>query len=214
MKKIIFVLAALLLLCSVDALAITLTDASPDDSFIRSLGRDIAADRAYLKDTAEQFSDRVVVREMPYLDCGAIDRLCHSLSTPPTLTELDSGKLSLTFSRLGPSDYQSYLKRFKVLGGFCGYSMEFEPIGYYSIYRSLSLIGGYLHYTAAYPDPADALWYGFTQIEDLTREVIRGEERESLLEKGRQMAQRMDQDTTFKIFLLKDGEIDSMYERQ
>jgi len=108
--------------------------------------------------------------------------------------------------------YKKHLNTFKVFGGFCGYTAEFEPIAYYKVYRDIMLVGGYVKYTKNYQNPDDAYWQYICSLEDLTKEVVPYETRIRMLEKVRALSLFMDNDKSFKIFILKDGQIDSMWE--
>lgn len=212
MKKYIILF---LCLCSftTNVHAFELTQIKPESSYIEKIGADVEADKAYIRGVAESYKNRFVVTEEQYLDISSIDDFYVKLSTPLSLTEIDNGKAELDTSRIGSKDYQKQMNFFKICGGLAGYCAEFEPIAYFSIYRNISLVGGYVQYHKAFENADDAYWQYICSLETLTKEVIPYETRLILLDKVRNLSAFMDSDRSFKIFILKDGKIDSMWER-
>mgnify|MGYP007002413529 CR=1 FL=1 len=102
---------------------------------------------------------------------------------------------------------------FKICGGLAGYCAEFEPIAYFSIYRNIALVGGYVQYHKVFENADDAYWQYVCGLEALTKEVVPYDTRLILLDKIRNLSVFMDSDRSFKIFILKDGKIDSMWEK-
>jgi len=202
------------MLFTTNVCAFDIVDVKPDDSFVNSLGRDVNADLDYIKSNANLYSNRYVVREEKYIDTTAIDELYKNLSAPLTLEQIDSGQTGLDLSRIGTKEYQNNLKKFKILGGLSGYKCEFEPIAFFSIYRDVSLIGGYVKYEKAHTDPYEAYWQYVCNIEDMTKEVVPYPTRMKLVDEIKKLSQFIDGDKTFKIFLLKGNKIDSMFERR
>ena len=207
-----FILVICFCLLSANVSAFELTDASPDNSFVESLGRDVGADREYLKRLATSYSDRFVVTELQTADISCIDSFYSNLSEPLTISEIDAGRTEIFLDMVWNEKYKKHLNTFKVFGGFCGYTAEFEPIAYYKVYRDIMLVGGYVKYTKNYQNPDDAYWQYICSLEDLTKEVVPYETRIRMLEKVRSLSLFMDNDKSFKIFILKDGQIDSMWE--
>lgn len=211
MKK-CFILVICFCLLSANVSAFELTDASPDNSFVESLERDVAADKEYLKRLAESYSDRFVVTEMQTADISSIDSFYAKISAPLTVSEIDTGNTEISLDKVWDARYKNHLNTFKVLGGLCGYTAEFEPIAYYKVYRDITLVGGYVRYGKTYQNPDDAYWQYICSLEALTKEVVPYETRLKLLDKVRMLSSFMDSDKSFKIFILKDGQIDSMWE--
>lgn len=209
-KRVIFMLCFLMLSGSV--YAFEMTKIMPDDSILQGIGRDTAVDRVYLRTVAMRYSDRFVVSEVTDADISAIDEFYAKLSSPITLDEIDNGKSELDINRIGGNEYQKNMRTFKTLGGLSGYRAEFEPIAYYTIYRNITLVGGYVNYTKTCQNPDDAYWQYICGMEDLTKEVIPYETRLRLLDKVRELNSFMDNDRSFKIYILKDGKVDSMWE--
>jgi hypothetical protein len=212
MKQIITILIVVLMLFNPTAYAIDSTEFKPNYSFANSLGRDVNIDLEYIKSIANLYSNRYVVREEKYLDITAIDEFYKSLSMPLTLEEIDSGQMDFKTSYIGEKEYQNNLKKFKVLGGLSGYKCKFEPIAFFSIYRDISLIGGYVKYEKKHIDPYEAYWQYVCSIEDMTKEIVPYYTRMELVSEIEKLSQFMDEDRNFKIFLLKGNEIDSMFE--
>ncbi len=212
-------LIAFTLLCAVctqafPVRALEITDIRPDDSYVLSLGRDVEADKECLRAVANSYGARYVVTEEKYIDISAIDHFYSELSAPLILAELDEGKVNVSFDKIRGAKLQKQMKDFKVLGGLAGYSAEFEPVSYFNIYRGVSLVGGYVKYNKADGDPYGAYWRYVCGIEDMTKEVVPYQMRMKLIERIKSLSDFMDTDTAFKIFLLKDGQIDSIYERE
>lgn len=200
--------------CSFHTSAFELEQIKPDDSFLNIPCRNVSDDIDYLRGIAQIFSDSYVVTEERQADVTEIDRFFTAMSTPLSLEELDAGQINLYLSGIGTKAYQQFLKEFKVIGGIAGYSAEFEPVAYYRIYRDIVLVGGYTVYTKTYENPDDAYWQYICDVEGLTKEIVPYEARIKLLERVKCLSEFMDSDTAFKVFLLKDGQIDSMYNRE
>lgn len=206
-----FILIICFCLLTANVSAFELTDASPDNSFVESLGRNIETDKEYLKKLAAIYSDRFVVTKLQTADISCVDSFYTNLSSPLTVSEIDAGKTEISFDRVWNDEYKKQLNTFKVFGGLCGYTAEFEPIAYYKVYRNITLVGGYVKYTKSYQNPDDAYWQYICSLEYLTKEVVPYETRIKMLEKVRGLSSFMDSDKSFKIFILKDDQIDSMW---
>lgn len=193
--------------------ALTLEQTKPDDSFLAVPGRSASDDIAYMSGIVQSYGDRYVVTEEVSMDISEIDRFFSKLSTPISLEELDAGQINLSLDKIGAKPYRQFLKEFKVLGGLAGYTAEFEPVAYYRIHRDIVLVGGYTVYTKAYENPEEAYWQYICGIEGMTKEIVPYETRQMLLECVKGLAVFMDSDTAFKVFLMKDNRIDSMYTR-
>ena len=213
MKRIITAILCLLLWIPATASAFEITGIKPDDSFLTGLGQDIAADKAYLKDISDQYRSRYVVTEESYADISDIDNFFKELSAPLTLAELDAGKTDFRSDIIRNENLKKLYIAFKVLGGHGGYSAEFEPVAYYSIHRSITLVGGYVQYHKSHSDPLDSYWQYVCAVEGLTKEIISYGTRMNLIERFNNFDNFIDNDKSFKIFVLKDGKIDSLYER-
>ena len=103
---------------------------------------------------------------------------------------------------------------FKVLVGLSGTKATFEPVCYFSIYRNITLVGGYTKFHKLYKDADSAYWHYVCSVEQMTKEVIPYHMRLALLDKTRQMYRNIAEDNRFKIFLLVDGKINSVWERE
>lgn len=213
MKK-IFVLALVLCLSfSGTASAFDITGIGPDTSFLDSLNRDVTDDIAYLRSLANSYSDRFVVKEVQYADISSIDEYYQALSVPLSLSEVDSGKLNIASDKAFEERMKRELNLFKMFGGLSGYSVRFEPVAYFNIYRNITLVGGYANYTAVHSNPEDAYWQYICSVEDMTKEIVPYDTRLVLLEKIKTLHSNIKQDNRFKIFLLVDGKVNSIWER-
>jgi len=213
MKRIITILAIITMMFSYNAHAFDIVDVNPDDSFIASLGRDVEADKEYIRGIANSYNEKFVVTKEKYVDISSIDSFFKRLSTPLSITELDAGKTEIQIDKIRDSNYRKQLNDFKILGGMAGYSVEFEAIAYFNIYRNISLVGGYIQYYKTHADPYEAYWQYICNIEELTKEVVPYDTRLKLVDRFEKLSDFMDNDKTFKIFILKDGQIDSLFER-
>lgn len=213
MKKIIVTALALCLSISGTASAFEIKEIGPDTSFIDNIGKDVSEDIGYLSQIANAYKEKYVVSQEKYADISDIDNFYNELSTPITLEELDSGSMKFGI----PGVYNEKLKKelvlFNMLGGMSGCRAEFEPVAYFRIYRNITLVGGYTRYVKTHLNADDGYWQYICGIENLTKEIVPYETRINILNKTRQMYCNMDSDNRFKIFLLVDGKINSVWER-
>jgi len=214
MKKILVLVLVLCTFMSGTAQALELEWVGPETSFLDSLNRDVTDDVEHLKGIAFSYSDRYIVTEEEYLDISSIDKFYTELSKELTIEELDSGKTSFSTENVLSEKLKKELNLIKVLGGFSGVTVNFEPVCYYNIYRNISLVGGYTQYRKTHHDADSAYWQYVCRVEELTKEVIPYHMRLALLVKTRQMYKNISSDNRFKIFLLVDGKINSVWERE
>ena len=213
MRKIIVMALAVLLSFQSTAGAFGIKSITPDNSVIEDMGVDTEGDMEYLKSIADKYAQFFVVKQEEYVDISDIDRFYAELSKPLTVAEFDSGKTDMNLNIVSDKMLRNHLNQFKVLGGMAGYTAWFEPTVYYSIYRDITLVGGYSCYTKTYENTDDASWIYITSLEALTKEVLSYNTRIKLCEKMKELDNYVSTDKKFKIFLLKDGKIDSVWER-
>ena len=103
-----FILVICFCLLSANVSAFELTDASPDNSFVESLGRDVGADREYLKRLATSYSDRFVVTELQTADISCIDSFYSNLSEPLTISEIDAGRTEIFLDMVWNEKYKKH----------------------------------------------------------------------------------------------------------
>ena len=213
-KRIILILIILLCFPFSIVNAFKIIDIKPDDSFVQEYGRDIKADTAYLQSIAESYSNKYIVTEEEYIDCELIDNFYSDLFQSLSLDELDNGKANFTTDNIYmANEYRGMLKQCKALGGLSGYSAEFEPTAFFRIHRNIALVGGYVKYSKTYQNPDDAYWQYVCRVEAMTKEIVPYETRQKLLDKVRGVNSFIDNDRTFKIFLVVNGKIDGLYLR-
>lgn len=213
MKKVLILVLVLCICLSGTAQAFELESIGPENSFLESLERDVTDDINYLKNIALSYKDRFVVTEEEYIDISSIDNFYESLSKPITLSEIDNGKLEFNTDNVFDEKLKKELNLFKIIGGLSGCSATFEPVCYFRIYRNISLVGGYTNFDRTYQNADDAYWIYICNVEDMTKEIVPYHTRIAYLEKTRQMYSNMDSDNRFKVFLLVDGKINSIWER-
>jgi len=213
LKKILVIMLVLCTCLSGTAQAFELESIGPETSFLDSLKRDVTGDINYLRGIAESYKEKYVVTEEQYIDIASIDNFYADLSAPLTLSELDSGKLAFNTDKIYKTGLKKELNLFKIIGGLSGCRATFEPVCYFRIYRNIALVGGYSRYEKTYQDADAAYWQYICKVEDMTKEVVPYETRLAYLDKTRQMYSNMDSDNRFKVFLLVDGEINSIWER-
>lgn len=213
MKKIIVFALAVCMGLPCTASAFGITQMGPDTEFADKAGRKLDEDIAYISSVANAYSDRYIVTEEKYADITAIDELYNKLSEPLSLNEIDTGRLDLDTSAVYSDRLKKEMNRFKMFGGLSGCGMMFEPITYFRIYRNIVLVGGYTSYIKSFENSDDAYWQYVCCIENMTREVVGYDTRIEMLDKIRQMYSNMDADSRFKIFLLVDGKVNSVWER-
>ena len=213
MKKLLIIVLALCTCLSGTAHAFELESIGPETSFLDSLNRDVTEDIKYLRNIVELYKEKYVVTEEQYIDISSIDNFYADLSAPLTLSELDSGELAFNTDKIFEAGLKKELNLFKIIGGLSGCRAFFEPVCYFRIYRNIALVGGYSRYERTYQDADAAYWQYICKVEDMTKEVVSYATRLSYLDKTRQMYSNMDSDNRFKVFLLVDGEINSIWER-
>lgn len=213
MKKLLIIVLVLCTCLSGTAHAFELESIGPETSFLDSLNRDVTEDIKYLRNIAELYKEKYVVTEEQYIDISSIDNFYADLSAPLTLSELDSGELAFNTDKIFEAGLKKELNLFKIIGGLSGCRAFFEPVCYFRIYRNIALVGGYSRYERTYQDADAAYWQYICKVEDMTKEVVSYATRLSYLDKTRQMYSNMDSDNRFKVFLLVDGEINSIWER-
>ena len=213
MKRVLAI-AILLCMCSFGTVsAFEIKGIGPDTDFLDSLHRDVTDDVNYLKNIADSYSDRFVVTEEDNVDISVIDRYYAALSAPLTVEELEGAQKDLSSDLIFDDAFKKRTNLFGTFGGLAGYTVSFEPVAYYSIYRNIKLIGGYTKYTAKFENSDDAYWQCISAIEGMTKEIISYETRLVMLEKIRTLHANSLSDNRFKIFLLVDGQINSIWER-
>ena len=213
MRKIIVIALTILLSFQGTVSAFEIKSISPDTSEISGRNIDVMDDKAYLKSIADKYANLFVVEEKEYIDISEIDKFYSELSNPISLEELDSGKINFNVDVIADSELKKRFSQFKILGGLSGYTIEFEPVMYFNIYRDISLVGGYSCYTKTYENPDDASWIYITSLESMTKEILGYNTRIELCKKMKDMDNYISNDNKFKIFLLKGGKIDSVWER-
>lgn len=213
MLKRILSLAVVLCISSFTVNAFDIMGIGPDTEFLDSLNRNVTDDVNYLRSIADSYSDRFVVTEDKWADISAIDEYYTQLSAPLTVDEIDTGKKNLNTDTVFDEELRKKLNLLGAFGGLSGYTASFEPVAYFSIYRNIQLIGGYTNYTSQFENPDDAYWQCICSIEGMTKEVIPYNSRLVMLEKIRTLHANNLADNRFKIFLLVDGRINSIWER-
>ena len=213
MRKIIAAALILLMAMPCRVSAFNITRINPDSTVIDNRDIKQEEDIKYLKSIANIYSDRFFVEQAKYADISAIDEFYKALSEPMTLEEIDKGVVNISFDNIFSSKLRNSLKNFKVLGGLAGYTAEFEPVAYFNIYRNISLVGGYNCYSKSFDNPADACREYIANVEFMSKEIIPYKTRVLLEEKIKEMDNFVNNDNTFKIFLLTDGKINSVWER-
>ena len=213
MKKILVLVLVLCTCLSGTAHALELEAIGPETSFLDGLNRDVTDDVNYLNSVAMSYKDRFVVTQEEFVDITSIDNFYASLSNPLTLSEIDTGKLAFNTDKVFDDTLKRELNLFKIIGGLSGCKATFEPVCYFRIYRNIALVGGYTKYERTYQDADAAYWQYICNVEDMTKEIVPYHTRLAYLEKTRQMYNNMNADSRFKVFLLVDGEINSIWER-
>lgn len=213
MKKIISLITAIILCFSVNVNAFELTEIKPDDSYINELGLNVQDDINYLDNIANGYAKRYVVKKVDTCDISDIDRFYRELSEPMTLEEIDKGECSFNLAAVMTERLTRKVGKFEKFGGLSGYTAYFEPICYYKIYRNITLVGGYSRYEKTYTDPYEAYWKCVCTIEDMTKEIVGYDTRMKMVEKIAEINNDIDNDKSFKIFILVDGKVNSMWER-
>ena len=212
MKKILPILLALTLTGG-NVCAFGLEDAASDTSYLENIGADIAGDMLYARNLVGGFSRRYVVSESTDGDISAVDAFYEKLSAPITVSELDGGRADFDFSVVFGNSLKRKTKLIKSLSGLGGYTAEFEPLCIFNIYRDLTLVCGYSIYTKTYQNSDDAYWQAVCAIENMSREVVPYQSRIALLNKFKELDSLINSDRQMKMFILKDGKINSVWER-
>ena len=212
MKKILPILLALTLSCG-NVCAFGLEDAAADTSYLENIGADITGDMLYARNLVGGVSQKYVVSESTDGDISAVDAFYEKLSAPITVSELDGGKADFDFGVVCGDSLKRKTKLIKSLAGLGGYTAEFEPLCIFNIYRDLTLVCGYSIYTKTYQNSDDAYWQAVCAIENMSREVVPYQSRIALLNKFKELDGVINSDKQMKMFILKDGKINSVWER-
>ena len=171
-------------------------------------------DISYLENLALGYRGKYVVEKLQSADISAIDEFYRELSKPVEVKELDEGKTKLDLSVITDESLRKEFKAFKLFSGYGGITASFEPVCYYQIYRDVVLVGGYTNYNISIPKYDDAYYVWVCAIENITREVVPNETRLKMLDGFKNLYDFMEKDKgEFKVFLLKDGKLNSVWER-
>lgn len=211
MKRILILSLIMCLAITTSASAFELKSIEPDNSFIN--WHDTAGDNAYIQSIANGYADRFIVEKVQSCNISEIDKYLEKLSEPLTLKELDNGKMDISNEYITNDDFRRKMNLFGSFAGFAGYKAEFEPLAYYNIYRNITLVGGYVKYTKTYDDPDEAYWNCVCRIEQLTKEKVDYNTRMKMVDKIHELNDFIDNDRSFKIFILKDGKVNSIWRR-
>ena len=214
MKRILVFMLVLCVCMSGTVHAFELQTVGPETTFLESLGKSISEDVDYLRDIAFSYKERFVVTEENYIDISAIDKFYKAISEPLSLSEIDSGKLGFSADKVVDTKLRKELNLFRVIGGLSGCSAAFEPVCYFRIYRNIALVGGYTRYDKVYQEPGEAYWQYICNVENMTKEIVPYHTRITYLERTKEMYNNMSSDNRFKVFLLVDGKINSIWERK
>ena len=212
MKGIVIALA-ISIFCTTPASAFEITQIVPDAPCISTNEIDLEGDKEYVKSIAEQYRMKYAVCETDCMDISSINHFFMELSAPITLLELQAANLNLDLGIIQDKRLRKTMKDFKVLAGTAGYSASFEQIIGYSIDRNIGLIGGYIRYENSSAAPEDAAHVFISYYEEIAKETLPPFMREKVMSRIRELSDYMHSDKTIKIFILKNGELDSMYER-
>lgn len=212
MKRLLIITLIMCLSYSAAAGAFELVSAEPETVIAQSA--DIENDISYLENIIDGYRNKYVVEKLQTADISAIDEFYKELSAPVNLSEIDGGKTKLDLSCITDENLRKNLKAFKLYAGFGGISAFFEPVCYYRIYRDIILVGGYTGYNIAIPKYEDAYYAWVCAVEHMTKEIIPGETRLAMLGGFKNMYDFAERDKReFKMFLLKDGKLNSIWER-
>lgn len=171
-------------------------------------------DISYLENLALGYRGKYVVEKLQSADISAIDEFYRELSKPIEVKELDEGKTKLDLSVITDESLRKEFKAFKLFSGYGGITASFEPVCYYQIYRDVVLVGGYTNYNISMPEYDVAYYVWVCAIENITREVVPNETRLKMLEGFKNLYAFMEKDKgEFKVFLLKEGKLNSIWER-
>lgn len=212
MLKTLILALVMCLSVSSSAGAFELISAEPET--VVKEGINITEDIAYLEGITSQYKDKYIVEKLYSADISAVDEFYTELSKPVEVKELDDGKTKLDLSVVNDESLRQNLKAFKLFSGYGGITASFEPVCYYQIYRDIILVGGYTNYNISIPKYDVAYYVWVCAIENITREVVPNETRLKMLEGFKELYTFMEKDRgVFKIFLLKDGKLNSVWER-
>lgn len=219
-KKILTIFFTMLLCCSAalcgaaeQSTSFSIMDFAPENDFVEE--HDYVTDMQYVDDIVAPYRDRFVVTKEEYIDCSDIDGFFKAMSTPLTLSEIDSGKYKTKYENVYlSSERKKQFNTLKVAGSFGGITAEFEPIVFYRVYRKTSIIGGYIKYRYIYEEPEVAQWLCCENMQNLTKELINNNLRITLLDKITDLINYSKNDNRLVIAVLQSGKLDSLYERE
>ena len=211
-KKILIFTLIMCLSLSYAAGAFELTDAQPETVIEEDVNTN--EDVMYLEKVASQYKDRYIIEKLQSADISEIDKFYSEISKPVEVKELDEGNTKLDFSVVSDESLRKDFKAFKLFAGYGGITASFEPVCYYQIYRDIILVGGYTNYDISIPRYDDAYYAWVCAVENITREVVPNDTRLKMLEGFKNLYDFMEKDKgEFKVFLLKEGKLNSIWER-
>lgn len=160
-----------------------------------------------VRQIAMKYSDVYIVEQKDYIDTEAINKYLESCSSPITLAEIDSGKSSVSFGDIFDSQaHKDFTYRFRNYAGPCNLNVYFEPIVYFQIYRNIYVIGGYYDYSECNLDVDLGLWNTVNYIQDMTKEVVQWDTKQSMRQQINDLYWDISQDTGLKVFILIGNE--------
>ena len=213
MRKTLIFILMLCISLSATAQAFDVEYIAPETTFLDSLNRDVTDDIKYLETIAASYNEKYIVTREEYIDITSIDKFYAELSAPLSLAELDNGKFTFNTEVICDDNLKRELSLFKIIGGLSDCSAVFEPVCYFNVYRNISLVGGYTRFERKHNNADAAYWQYICNVEDMTKEIVPYATRLVYLDKTRQMYINMNSDQRFKIFLLVDGKVNSVWER-
>lgn len=212
MYKILIFTLVMCLSISISAGAFELKSVNPETVIEETVNTQ--DDISYLESLALGYKDKYVIEKLQSADISAIDEFYTELSKPIEVKELDEGKTKLDLSVVADEELRKNLKAVKLYSGYGGITASFEPVCYYQIYRDIILVGGYTNYNISMPEYDVAYYVWVCAIENITREVVPNETRLKMLEGFKNLYDFMEKDKgEFKVFLLKEGKLNSIWER-
>ena len=169
-----------------------------------------------MNDLAGMYAHKYVIKKYLDYDATQINNMFNKLLEPLTVEEIDSGRFNYMLpSTIGSKNFRDNMLIIKNIGSLTGYVVEFRPLVAYDIYRDLQIVGGYFNYTYPYNGDADKILNTYvSQIQNITKEIIPQSSRPIFKQKIQKSINFMNNDKSLKIFIIKNGEIDSMFERE
>lgn len=214
-KNLIKGLVIAILMFGVNTYAFNIVGVTSLNTSISKSEVEVNSDLKYLNNIAGKYAHKYVIKKDLNYDASEINAMFSKLTEPLTVQEIDTGKHNYSLpTTIGSKEFRTEMLGIKTLGNFIGLSVEFEPIVAYDIYRDLQIVGGYLVYNTEKGTDVDKLVQLYVKgVQETTKEIVPSTSKPKLKNQINRTLNFIQKDIKLKVFIIKNGKIDSMFER-